>query len=200
MASPKPLLLLPAVLLPFLQSSTADTWLVVRSNRDLQQLAGALDRALHGLNVCQPLAISTWHKQLDSALFASHAATIALGVLGGIGAILAVTGIFAMAAYSVSKRLREFGIRIALGARRNEVLQAALGRAFRLLAFGSAAGMLLGIATTRVLSSIVYQVTPRDPLVLAGVVLTMLLLGPLATWIPARRALATNPLMLLREV
>lgn len=189
----------PAVFVPFLQSSTTDTWLVVRSNRDPQQLAGALDRTLHGVDVGLPLAIDTWHKQLDSALFASRAATIALGVLGGIGAMLAVTGIFGMAAYSVSKRLRELGIRIALGAQRNEVLQAALGKAFRLLAYGSAAGLLLGIAATRVLSSIVYQATPRDPLVLAGVVLTMVLLGLLATWIPAQRALATDPLMLLRE-
>ena len=64
-------------------------------------------------------------------------ATITLGVMGGIGALLAITGIFGMAAYSVSKRLRELGIRVALGAQRKEVLKAALGRAFRLLAFGS---------------------------------------------------------------
>ena len=122
-----------------------------------------------------------------------------LGVLGGLGAMLAVTGIFGMAAYSVSKRMRELGIRIALGAQRREVLQAALGRASRLLLFGSLAGLLLGLAATRVLSSIVYQATPRDPLVLAGVVLAMLLLGLVATWIPAQRALAADPLMLLRE-
>lgn len=66
-----------------------------------------------------------------------------------MGALLAVTGIFGMAAYSVSKRMREMGIRVALGAQRGEVLQAALGRAFRLLAFGSVAGLLLGVLTTR---------------------------------------------------
>ena len=77
--------------------------------------------------------------------------------------------------------------------------RAALGHAFRLLAFGSVAGLLLGIAATRILSSIVYQATPRDPLVLAGVVFTMLLLGPLAAWIPAARALTADPLVLLRE-
>jgi ABC-type antimicrobial peptide transport system permease subunit len=79
------------------------------------------------------------------------------------------------------------------------VLQAALGRALKLLAFGSAAGLLLGILASRVLASIVYQATPRDPLVLAGVVLAMLFLGLLATWIPARRALSLNPVTLLRE-
>jgi ABC-type antimicrobial peptide transport system permease subunit len=104
-----------------------------------------------------------------------------------------------MAAHSVSKRLRELGIRRALGAQRKEALQAALGRAFKLLAFGSAAGLLLGILASRVLAFIVYQATPRDPLVLAGVVLAMLLLGLLATWIPAQRALSIDPVILLRE-
>jgi ABC-type antimicrobial peptide transport system permease subunit len=126
-------------------------------------------------------------------------AAISLGVAGVIGALLSITGVFGLAAYSVSKRLRELGIRLALGAQRKEVLKAALGRPFRLLAFGSAAGLLLGILASRVLASIVYQATPRDPLVLAGAVLTMSLVGLLATWIPARRALSIDPSMLMRE-
>ena len=113
--------------------------------------------------------------------------------------MLSIAGIFGLAAYSVTRRLRELGIRIALGAQPKEVLQAALGRAFKLLAFGSTAGLLLGILASRVLAVIVYQATPRDPLVLAGVVLAMFLLGLLATWIPARRALSIDPLVLLRE-
>jgi ABC-type antimicrobial peptide transport system permease subunit len=88
---------------------------------------------------------------------------------------------------------------MALGAQRREVLQAALGRAFRLLAFGSVAGLILGILATRVLAFIVYQATPRDPIVLAGAVVAMSLLGLLATWIPAQRALRVDPLILLRE-
>src|SRR5579872_6317852 len=104
-----------------------------------------------------------------------------------------------MAAYSVSKRGRELGIRVALGAQRKQVLQAALGRAFKLLAYGSATGLTLGILASRVLASIVYHATPRDPVVLAGVALAMALLGLLATWIPAQRALSVNPLALLRE-
>jgi ABC-type antimicrobial peptide transport system permease subunit len=104
-----------------------------------------------------------------------------------------------MAAYSVSKRLKELGIRIALGAQRKEVLQAALGRAFKLLVIGSAAGLLLGILASRVLASIVYQASSRDPLVLTGAVLSMALLGLLATWIPAQRALSLDPSILLRE-
>ncbi len=126
-------------------------------------------------------------------------ATVALGVLGMMGAMLSVTGIFGMAAYSVSKRLRELGIRVALGARRMEVLQVALGRPLKLLTVGSLAGLVLGLLATRVLAHIVYQATPRDPLVLAAVVFAMSLLGVLATWIPAHRALRVDPLILLRE-
>jgi predicted permease len=189
----------PAMFLPILQSPTSSTFLVVRTDRDVQEMSAAIDRSLHGLDAGLPFAIRTWNRELDSALFAPRAATVSLGVLGGLGAMLAVTGIFGMASYSVSKRLREFGIRIALGAQRREVLGAALGKAFRLLAFGSGIGLLLGIAAAKVLSSIVYQATPRDPLVLAGVVVSMLLLGLMATWIPAQRALGADPLILLRE-
>jgi len=189
----------PAMFFPILQSPSSNTWLVLRSNRDPQQLTTDVERTLRSLDAGLPFSIRTWDKELDSALFASRMATLSLGVLGGLGAMLAVTGIFGMAAYSVSRRLRELGIRIALGAQRREVLRAALGRAFRLLAFGSAVGLVLGLAATRILSFIVYQATPRDPLVLAGVVFTMLLLGLLATWIPASRALGVDPLVLLRE-
>ena len=189
----------PSMFLPILQSPSSSIRLVVRSNREPQQLAEAMRSELRDLDAALPVQIKTWNRQLDSALFASRVATVSLGVLGGLGAMLAGTGIFGMASYSVSKRLRELGIRIALGAQRKEVLWAALGRASVLLISGSAAGLLLGLAATRVLSFIVYQATPRDPLVLAGVVLAMLLLGLVATWIPAQRALAADPLLLLRE-
>jgi ABC-type antimicrobial peptide transport system permease subunit len=126
-------------------------------------------------------------------------ATASLGVLGAMGGILSVTGIFGLAAYSLSKRTRELGIRMAVGAQKKEVLQAALGRAIAVRTIGSAAGLLLGILASRVLAVIVYQESPRDRVVLAGVVLAMSLLGLLGTWIPAQRALSVNPLILLRE-
>jgi ABC-type antimicrobial peptide transport system permease subunit len=143
--------------------------------------------------------MDSYNNYLGLALFPGRVAAVALGILGLMGAVLSITGIFGMAAYSVSRRLRELGIRIALGAQRNEVLEAALGRAARLLGIGSAAGLVLGILASRVLASIVYQATPRDPIVLGGVVLTMALLGLVATWIPAQRALSIDPLVLLRE-
>ena len=133
--------------------------------------------------------------EIGGVLFSSYVAAISLGVLGAMGAMLSITGIFGMAAYSVSKRLRELGLRVALGAQRTEVLKAA----FKLLAVGSTAGLVLGILASRVLAFVVYQATPRDPLVLVAVVLAMALLGLLATWIPARRALSVNPMILLRE-
>jgi ABC-type antimicrobial peptide transport system permease subunit len=185
--------------LPVLQAPTSSTWLVVRSSRDPLQLGSAIRSTLRNLDAGLPVYIQTRYKELDASLFGARIATMALGVLGVMAGMLAITGIFGMAAYSISKRLRELGIRIALGARRNEVLQSALGRAFKLLAVGSAAGLVLGILASRVLAFIVYSATPRDPLVLAGVVLAMALLGLLATWIPAHRALSVDPLILLRE-
>src|SRR5262250_1126357 len=185
--------------LPLLQSPASWTWLVVRSSRDPQELAVAMRSVLRDIDPEMILAIRPWSTELGGTLFPSRMATVSLGVLGVMGAMLSITGIFGMAAYSVSKRLKELGIRIAIGAQPREVLQAALGRAIKLLAFGSAAGLILGILASRVLAFIVYQATPRDPLVLGSVVLAMALLGLLATWIPAQRALSVEPLILLRE-
>jgi predicted permease len=189
----------PAMFFDFLQQPESGTWIVVRSQRDPQEMAAALERTLHGIDSSVPISIRPWSVELDTALFAARVATVALGVLGLLGAMLAVTGIFGMASYVVSRRLRELGIRVALGASRHHVLRASMGRAFVLLTAGSAAGLGLGVLASRVLSFIVYQGTSRDPLVLGGVVATMLLLGLMAAWIPARRALSVDPLILLRE-
>jgi len=189
----------PAMFYSFLQEPSSNTWILVRSDRDPQEISAAMQRSLRAIDSSVPIEFTTWTSELDSALFAARVATVALGVLGLLGAMLAITGIFGMASYVVSKRLRELGIRVALGADRRKVLGAALGRAFRLLSIGSAAGMVLGLLATRVLSFIVYQATPKDPLVLGGVVLTMLAVGLVASWIPARHALAVDPAILLRE-
>jgi predicted permease len=189
----------PAMFFSFQQQKSSGTWLVIKSKRDPQEIAKAIETTLHGLDAGLPVSVKTWTQEMSSALFAARVATIALGVLGLLGAMLAVTGIFGMASYTVSKRLRELGIRLALGARRKEVLRAALGRAFVLLSVGSATGIVLGVLATKVLSYIVYQAAPKDPVVLGGVALTMLLLGLMAAWIPAQRALAVNPMILMRE-
>jgi predicted permease len=187
----------PAMFLPFLRSPLSSAYMVVRSSQDPQQLATAIRSKLRELDAGLPVDIQTWNTLLSLVLFPSRVATMSLGVMGMMGAMLSITGIFGMAAYSVSRRLKELGIRVALGAQRMDVLQAALGRALKLLAFGSGAGLVLGILGGRVLASIVYQATARDPV--AGVVLAMALLGLLATWIPAQRALSLDPMRLLRE-
>ena len=189
----------PAMFFSFLQQKSSGVWLLVRSKRDPEEISKALQQTLRGLDAGLPFVVKTWDSEMGSALFAARVATVALGALGMLGAMLAVTGIFGLASYTVSKRLRELGIRMALGARRKQVLRAALGRAFLLLSVGSAAGMALGILASKVLSYIVYQAAPNDPLVLGGVILTMLLLGLAAAWIPAQRALGVDPMMLLRE-
>ncbi|MGA7313778.1 MAG: ABC transporter permease [Silvibacterium sp.] len=189
----------PAMFFPILQDTSDETTLVVRANRSTTQLAAALQKTLMSLDPGLPVRIETWPDAMDSALFAARAATVALGVMGMLGAMLAVTGIFGMASYTVSKRMRELGIRVALGARRSEVLQAALGRSVKLLCAGSIAGLLLGMAASKVLASVVYEATPRDPLVVCGVVVAMVLLGTIAAWLPARRAASVDPAILLRE-
>ena len=190
-----------AMFFPFLQSPATSTWLIVRSRRDPGQLAAAARETLRNLDPSLPIATETWTNELNggSVQFGPRMATASLGVLGAMGSLLSITGLFGLAASSVSRRKRELGIRIALGAQRGDVLRSALGRAIKLLVIGSVAGVLLGLLSARLLAAIVYQASPRDPLVLAGVVAAMAVVGLLGTWIPARRALAVSPLLLLRE-
>jgi ABC-type antimicrobial peptide transport system permease subunit len=171
----------------------------VRSGRDPRELSAAIRAKIREVDRTLPPIVMTWEQDLEGALFPSRVATVSLGVLGLMGSVLCVTGIFGMAAYSVSKRLKELGIRMALGARSRQVLQAGLGRAVKLLLFGSAAGMIFGVLFADVLANIVYQATPRDPVVLGGVALAMVLLGGVAAFVPARRALSLDPARLLRE-
>jgi ABC-type antimicrobial peptide transport system permease subunit len=146
-----------------------------------------------------PFVLRSWPDALDLTFFLARAATAALGIMGLLAAMLAVTGIFGMAVYSVSHRMKELGIRVALGARRAELMRAALGRPLVLLLMGSTLGLALGMFATQLLGRVVYEANPRDPLVLLGVVATMALLGLTATWIPARRALEVDPSRLMRE-
>jgi predicted permease len=188
-----------AMFLSSLQSPLSATYLVMRSERDPQQLSEAMRTKLRQQDAALPCDIATWNTLLAAVLFPSRVATIALGIMGAIGALLSITGIFGMAAHSVSKRLRELGIRRALGAQRAEVLWSILGRPLKLLIAGSVAGISLGILGARLLAVLVYEPTPLDPWVVAGVVLAMAMLGLVATWIPAQRALTMDPLLLLRE-
>ncbi len=189
----------PVVYLPLSQNEQAYTIFVVRSYRAQNELAAALERTLSAIEPNAPIKVQSWSDALAGALFAPRAATVALGVMGLLAGMLAVTGIFGMAAYNVSRRMKDLGIRLALGARKTHVMSAAVGRPMVLLAVGSLAGLLLGISASRLLAHVVYQANPQDPVVVGGAVLTMALLGLAASAIPALRALAVNPSQLLRE-
>ncbi len=188
-----------AVFYPLAQGTNSRTTLVLRSQLPPADAAKALNRIVTSIDPALPISISSWPASMELVLFPARVAAAALGVMGLLAAMLAITGIFGMASYSISKRMRELGIRAALGARRAQLMRSALGRPFVLLASGSALGLLLGMFTTRLLAQIVYQATSRDPLVLAGVIAAMMLIGLLATWIPMRHALAVDPARLLRE-
>ena len=188
-----------AMFFPVAQFQNSSTTLVVRSNLGEAEIGQDLQRTLRSVAPDVPFTIEGWPRALGVVYFPAQVAAAALGIMGLLAAMLAVTGIFGMAAYSVSKRMKELGIRIALGAQPAQLMRSALGRPLALLIFGSIAGLVLGALASRLLAQIVYEATPRDPLVLGGVVVTMALLGLLATWIPARRALHIDPNQLLHE-
>jgi predicted permease len=189
----------PVAYVPLSQTEDSGAIFVVRSRRAPSEMAAALARALSGIEPNLPMAVQSWPDSLADELFPARAATVALGVMGLLAAMLAVTGIFGMAAYSVSRRMKELGIRVALGARRTHVMSAAVGRPIVLLGVGSAFGLLAGIFASPLLGQIVYRANPRDPVVVGGAVLTMALLGIAASAIPAGRALAIDPSKLMRE-
>lgn len=189
----------PVAYLSLSQNVQSSMIFVVRSRPAQIELAAALERTLSSLEPNAQIKVQSWRDAIRPAMFSARAATVALGVMGVLGAMLAVTGIFGMAAYNVSRRMKELGIRVALGARTKHVMSAAVGRPIVLLAAGSLVGLLFGMFANRFLGQIVYQADPRDPVVLAGAVLTMALLGLAASAIPALRALAVDPSKLMRE-
>jgi predicted permease len=189
-----------AVFLPISQEGTIQTSLIVRTRRETADMVATISKVFGDLDYGVPIQeLGTWTSQLALSLFPAQVATVALGLFGAFGLLLSITGTFGLASYTVSKRLRELSIRVALGAQAKQILSAALGRMLILLASGSVVGMLLGAATSRVLSAIVYQASAQDPFVLIAVVFTTLLAGLLSVANPVMRVLHIDPAQLLRE-
>jgi ABC-type lipoprotein release transport system permease subunit len=188
-----------AMFFPIDQAPDSDTTLVVRSQLPAAELMPQLREALARIDADLPFVFQSWPDGMAFVLFPARVATATLGVMGLFAALLAVTGVFGMAMYSVSKRFKEFGIRVALGAQSLQLMRTALARPVTMLLIGSAVGLTLGVVASELLAQIVYQATPRDPLVFAGVTVTMTALGLLATWLPARRTLRVQPARLLRD-
>jgi predicted permease len=189
----------PAVFFPISQVPNTTTVLVIRAAEFDPNLATEIRMLIRQQDPAIPVySLGAWEEMLGLALFPARAATIALSAFGTLGLLLAATGIYGLAAYSVTRRMRELGIRMALGSQQRKLLQAVLGRAFVLLASGSVVGLLLGVAAGKVLAHIVYQASAGDPVVLISVAVTMMLVGLLSTAIPARRAAGVDPMVALR--
>jgi predicted permease len=189
----------PVVFEPILQRYNATTTVAVKSALPSEQIVAAVRQAVAALDPSLPLyGVGSIEQMLGFALFPSQAAAVALSAFGILALVLAATGIHGLVAYAVSRRRREIGIRIAIGAGSRNVLRVVLGRIALLLGIGAAAGLALAVAAGQLLANIVYEVSPRDPLVLGGVAASIVLVGALASWAPARRSLRTQPIDALR--
>ena len=120
-------------------------------------------------------------------------------IFGVIALFLAGIGLYAVMAFSVSRRTREVGIRMALGAKSADVVRLIFGQGMMQLGIGLAAGLLMAAGVSRLLSIILFDVQPRDPAIFGGVVAVLATAGLLACYLPARRATAVDPLVALRE-
>ena len=194
----------PILFFPIAQSPDMFTKLLLRvrpgAEAEQPRIANAVVALLHAQDPAVPVSsVLTWQAALAPVLFPARAATLALGVLGALALVLAATGIFGLASYTVVRRMREFGIRLALGAARRAILSAALGRVARIILAGSACGLALGLLSTRILAAVVYSAHANDPWVLLTAGLTMAMVGLLATAVPALHALRVELVTLLRE-
>jgi len=189
-----------AVFFPILQDYSSTIVLVARSHRGETEIANEMREAIGRLD--PHLAIfgtGSLHQMLGFVYLPMHAAVIALGAFGVLALMLSITGIYGLAAYTVSRRVREIGIRVAIGARPMQVLRLIFARTAWLVAAGAIAGLALGLAGADVLASIVYQATTRDPAVMLAVALLMISVGFTAAIGPAHRALRIDPVEALRE-
>jgi predicted permease len=174
--------------------------LVARTNLNAPQALRLIQDAAKDLDPALPLySAGTLAQRLDLPLFPARMAALALGAFGALALILAATGIYGVMAYAISRRTREIGIRMAIGASQGQVLAIVARRALLLIGSGTLAGLALALAAGRFLERILYGVRPTDPLTLGIVLLLMLAIAALACWIPARRAIRINPVTALRQ-
>jgi predicted permease len=173
--------------------------LIVRSQVNPDAMADTISRRIWASFPDQALTnVTTVTRTIADSVGDQRMHMSLLGVFAGIGLMLALIGVYGVVSYSVARRTKEFGVRMALGAGWAEVLRMVLWQGLRLVALGSAIGVLGALAATRVIASELYRVTPSDPWTFAGAVVLILLVGGLACWIPARRATKVDPLEALR--
>jgi predicted permease len=189
----------PFYYLPLWQEYNGTVTLHVRTAGDPRALIGSVREAIRAVDPIVPVVdVKTMEEQMLVALLPARLAGTLLGAFGLLALLLASVGIYGVMAYAVVSRTREIGVRRALGAQTNSLLRLILGEGMRLAAIGFAIGLVAALALTRFVSSLLYGVTPTDPLTFVGALGILTVAALVACYIPALRALRVDPVTALR--
>jgi putative ABC transport system permease protein len=189
----------PCVYVPYSQFPSSSMTLVVRANVDPMSLVTSIREQVLAIDKDQPVTdIKTMEQYVSDSVSPRRANALLLAVFAGLALVLAVIGIYGVMSYSVSQRVQEIGIRIALGAQRSDVMKLIVGNAIALVIAGVALGLVGAFALTRLMSSLLYGVSATDPLTFIGVSVMLVVVALLASYIPARRATKVDPMIALR--
>ena len=192
----------PLVYVPYAQGAEGTTtlYLVVAAGGDPLRLAAAVRDQVWRVDRDQPVAnISTMESLAGNAVAQPRLEATLLGAFAALAGLLAAVGIYGVISYSVSQATREIGIRIALGALRRDVMAMVLKQSLRLAVLGLAIGVLISLALTRVLRSLLFGVSATDPVVFGGIALLVAAVALLASLVPARQAARLDPVTALRR-
>jgi predicted permease len=190
----------PAIFWPRAQRYDSTMTIVARSAAPPADVLRRIQAAVYSLDPTLPFfQADSLENHLSLPLLPARIAAIMLGGFGVLAVILAATGLYGMLAYAVSKRTREIGIRVAIGATRANVLSLVLRRTMLIVASASILGAVLALATGRFFTPVLYGVSPRDPATYALSIALMAAIGAVACLIPARRALGIEAMVALRE-
>jgi len=190
----------PFVYVPLAQYSRPDQRLIVRTALDPAALAPGIRDAVRSLDpALPPPLVTTLRRETSIVLFPQRVAAMVSGLLGGAGLLLAAVGLYGLIAFSVGRRTREIAVRVALGAQRGGVVGMVLREGMRLAGTGVVVGVLLAVAATRLISGFLFDVSPLDGLTFAGMSGLFIAVALLASYLPARRAAAADPLTALRD-
>lgn len=182
-----------------LQAPFAQMSVVVRANTDSQALTQAVQAAVHRVDPSLAVAEVQWMDEVADATVATpRFAFVLVGIFAGLAILLAAIGTYGVIAYSVSRRTPEFGLRMALGAQRMDVLLLVLRQATMLTLGGAVLGMAFASLAARVLKSMIYEVNPSDPLIFSAAGVFVIAMALAACCVPARKATKTDPMIALR--
>ena len=173
--------------------------LVVKTNVDPANMAASVRKAVWEIDKDQPVSnIKTMEEILADSIARQRFSMLLLGVFAGVALLLAAVGIYGVMSYSVAQRTHEIGIRMALGAQTGAVLKLAVGYGLKLVVAGVLIGLIAAFALTRLMSTLLFGVTPTDPATFALISLLLIGVAAVASYIPARRATKVDPLIALR--